>query len=121
MGYDGDLVREDVRPPRPSAICYHRGVACALPPDVARLFWDTEPDSVDLHVHRDYVMERVMSRGGWTAMCWLRDAYSPPQLAEFLVRKGMRLAPRERAYWSIIAGIELSLSRGGARPPWAGQ
>lgn len=95
-------------------------MAASLPPDVARLFWDTEPERVDLRDHRDYVMERVMSRGGWVAMRWLRDTYATEELADFLVRKGARLAPRERAYWSLIAGIELSPPRGGARPPWAG-
>jgi len=95
-------------------------VADSLPPDVARLFWDTEPVRVDLRDHRDYVMERVMSRGGWTAMRWLRDTYTTAEMADFLARKGTRLAPRELAYWSLIAGIELSPPRGGARPPWAG-
>jgi hypothetical protein len=92
----------------------------ALPADVARLFWDTDPEQVDLRAHRDYVMERVMSRGGWAAMRWLRDMYPSEEMADFLVRKGRRLAPRELAYWSLIAGIELSPIRGGARAPWAG-
>ena len=95
-------------------------MAAALPADVARLFWDTEPEQVDLGAHRDYVMERVMSRGGWAAMRWLRDMYSSEEMADFLVRKGHRLAPRELAYWSLIAGIEISPHRGGAASPWAG-
>jgi len=95
-------------------------VADSLPPDVARLFWDTDPAQVDLRAHRDYVLERVMSRGGWAAMRWLRDTYTTDEMADFLVRKGVRLAPRELAYWSLIAGIEISAPRGGARPPWAG-
>jgi hypothetical protein len=95
-------------------------VAAALPADVARLFWDTDPADVDLHAHRDYVMERVMSRGSWIAMRWLRDTYPSEEMVDFLARKGHRLAPRELAYWSLIAGIELSPARGGGRPPWAG-
>jgi hypothetical protein len=92
----------------------------ALPPDVARLFWDVDPDEVDPRLHRDYVMERVMSRGGWTAMCWLRQTYTTEDLADFVRRKGARLAPRELAYWSLIAGVDVPIPRGGARPPWAG-
>jgi hypothetical protein len=91
-----------------------------FPEEVARLFWDTDPATVDRERHRDYIMERVMSRGGWAAMRWLRQAYSLEQLAEFLRRKGPRLAPRELAYWSIIAGVEMPIPRGGARSPWAG-
>jgi len=95
-------------------------VASALPPDVARLFWETDPARIDLRRHRDYVMERVMSRGGWVAMRWLRETYSAEELGDFLRRKGGRLAPRERAYWSLIAGVDAPAARGGARPPWAG-
>jgi hypothetical protein len=95
-------------------------VPAALPPDVARLFWDTDPDQIDLRRHHDYVMERVMSRGGWVAMCWLRQTYPTEELGDFLLRKGARLAPRERAYWALIAGVEVPISPGGARPPWAG-
>jgi hypothetical protein len=96
-------------------------VASFLPPDVARLFWDIDPEQIDLRRHVDYVMERVMSRGGWVAMRWLRETYSPEEIGEFLLRKGTRLAPRELAYWSLIAGMKISPPRGGARPPWAGQ
>ena len=91
-----------------------------LPAEVARLFWDVDPATVDLDRHRDYVLERVMARGGWTAMCWLRSAYAPDVLADFLRRKGSRLAPRELAYWAVIAGIEVPIPRGGGRPSWAG-
>jgi hypothetical protein len=91
-----------------------------FPPEVARLFWDTDPAQVNLRRHHDYVMERVMARGGWTAMCWLRQAYSREELADFLSRKGARLPPRELAYWAVIAGIHIPIPRGGGQPSWAG-
>jgi hypothetical protein len=93
-------------------------VAAELPANVARLFWDTDPEQVDLRAHRDYVMERVMSRGSWSAMRWLRDTYSTDEMADFLVRKGHRIAPHDLAYWSLIEGIERPTARGGGRPPW---
>lgn len=109
----------------PAWACYADPVADPaserFPEEVTRLFWDTDPDGVDLEQHRDYVMERVMSRGGWAAMRWLRQAYSVEALADFLRRKGHRLAPRELAYWAVIAGIELPVPRGGARPAWTGR
>src|SRR6266511_1602364 len=92
-----------------------------FPAEVERLFWDVDPHSIDLVRHRDYVLERVMSRGGWTAMVWLRRVYSKEDMADFLRRKGVRrLAPRELAYWSLIAEVDLPIPPGGARPPWAG-
>jgi hypothetical protein len=94
--------------------------APALPEDVARLFWDVAPSAIDLVAHADYVMERVMSRGTLAAMNWLRRTYGVAELADFLRRKAHRLSPRDRAYWALIAGLDLPQVPGGARPPWAG-
>jgi hypothetical protein len=91
---------------------------------VTRLFWEVDPSTVDLREHRDYVIERVMSRGGWDAMRWLRAAYSREDLAEFLSRKGRRLASRELSYWTLIVSGEAAaadlVQLGGGRPAWAG-
>jgi hypothetical protein len=95
-------------------------LVAVLPNEVERLLWDIEVPTLDLKRHADFVMERVMSRGGWTAMQWLRSAYGRDDLAAFLVRKGDRLAARDLAYWSVVAGIELPISSGGGRPRWAG-
>ncbi len=88
------------------------------PADVERLFWDVEPASVDLRAHGDYVMERVMTRGSLAAMTWLRSTYTADELADFLERRGRRLAPRDRAYWRLVAGLPPDDEPGGARPPW---
>ncbi|MFI5307313.1 MAG: DUF6922 domain-containing protein [Polyangiales bacterium] len=90
-----------------------------IPEEVTRLFWDVDPESVDLAQHSNYVMERVMSRGGWAAMLWLRRVYSAEELADFLLRKGARLAPRDLAYWCVVTGLELPIPRGAGRPSWA--
>jgi hypothetical protein len=76
----------------------------ALPDEVRRLFWEVDPGTVDLERHSDYVLERVMTRGGWAAMRWLRATYPVSRLADFLRRKATRLPPRERAYRGLIAG-----------------
>jgi hypothetical protein len=92
----------------------------AIPECVRRLFWDVDPDTVDLRLHAGYVMERVMSRGTWEAMRWLKSMYSREQLADFLLRSGDRLTPRDRAYWSLIAGISGAQCAGCERPAGAG-
>ena len=89
-----------------------------MPEDVRILFWDVDPETVDLDAHRDYVIERIMSRGGWAAMGWLRATYPTDVLADFLRRRGERLAPRERAYWALVTGVERVAEPGGGRPRW---
>jgi hypothetical protein len=91
-----------------------------IPAAIAWLFWDVDPAAIDPDRHRDYVLERIMSRGDLVAMRWLAAQYAPAVLAEFLERKGHRLAPRERAFWSLIAGVPCAAGPGGGRPPWAG-
>ena len=88
------------------------------PSCVRRLFWDVDPETVDLDKHRDYVIERVMAHGTWEAMCWLRDRYVSEVLADFIRRRGARLAPREEAYWALITGVGVAPRRGGGRAPW---
>ena len=91
----------------------------ALPEAVRILLWDVDPDTVDPDAHRDYLMERVMGRGTWQAMRWLRHAYSREQIADFVRRKGERLTPRDEAYWALVSGVERVQRPGGGRPGWA--
>lgn len=91
-----------------------------LPDAVRILFWEVNPDTLDPDRHRDYVMERIMSRGTWEAMRWLRRTYTREQIGDFIRAKGRRLPPRDEAYWALMAGVELVQRRGGGRPPWAG-
>jgi hypothetical protein len=93
-------------------------VVAEFPESVRMLFWDVDPDGVRLDEHSDYVLERVMSRGRWDAMCWLRRTYDMAVVADFLERKGKLLAPRERAYWSLIASVDVPPERGGGTPTW---
>lgn len=92
-----------------------------LPDCVARLLWDVDVEQLDPDRDRELVMERVMSRGGWEAMKWLRARYRREELAEYLRRKGARrLSPRDFAYWALICELDVEVGAGGGRPGWAG-
>lgn len=91
-----------------------------IPAELAWLFWDVDPSTIDLDRHRDYVLERIMTRGDWLAMRWLIDRVAAAELAEFLSRRGDRLPPRERAFWSVVSGVPHRAAPGGGRPTWAG-
>jgi len=92
-----------------------------LPDFVARLLWDVDPAAVDLERDAPLVLERVMSRGSWEAMKWLRARYSRDRIADYLVRQGARrLSPRDVAYWAAICEVDVTVGTGGGRPPWAG-
>jgi hypothetical protein len=92
-----------------------------VPESVSRLFWDVDPASLDLDRDRAFVFERIMSRGTWDAMTWLRDRYDLEAIRAFVREHGARkLAPRDLAYWALVAGLDVVAEPGGARPRWAG-
>src|SRR5262245_57123886 len=91
-----------------------------IPTELAWLFWDVDPATIDFERHRDYVFERVMIHGDWFATRWLIGRTQPSDLAEFLQKRGYLLSPRDRAFWSLIAGVPYHATPGGGRPVWAG-
>jgi hypothetical protein len=91
-----------------------------IPTELTWLFWDVDPAQIDLERHRDYVLERAMTRGDWAAMRWLLAHVEKAVLAEFLSRHGDRLTPRDRAFWSLVAEVPYRAMPGGGRPSWAG-
>jgi hypothetical protein len=94
-----------------------------LPQAVTRLLWDVDWERFDLDRDRALVFERVMTRGTWEAMKWLRRRYPEELLAEFVRARGHRLlAPRDLAYWSLVCNVDLAPETdvGGGRPRWAG-
>lgn len=105
--------------------CYAWRVVEPIPEDVQRLLWDVDADAVDLDrdQDRDLVIERVMSRGSYGAMKWLRSRYDQAALAAFLRDRGARtLSPRDLAYWTLVCDVDLESPQreGGGRPRWAG-
>jgi hypothetical protein len=92
-----------------------------VPPSIAILLWDVDVESIDLDRDRALIFERVMTRGTWEAMRWMKARYPRESIAEFLeTDAARRLAPRDRAYWALVADVTLPPSPGGARPKWAG-
>lgn len=91
------------------------------PEAVLRLLWDVDPATFDFDRDRALVFERVMSRGTWEAMKWLRRRYRPEEIAAFVTSDGgRRLSARDLAYWALVADVELPTRTGGGRPSWAG-
>ena len=77
-----------------------------LPEFLFSLFWEYDPKTLDVIAHADAIIGRVMERGSWAAMLWLRKTYSKKRLASFLEKRGVRtLPPRELNYWAFIVGV----------------
>ncbi|HEY2517983.1 MAG TPA: hypothetical protein VGI39_44235 [Polyangiaceae bacterium] len=94
-------------------------MAAPVPDFIQRLLWDVDPSGIDLERHAPFVIERIMSRGTWEAMKWLRATYPRERLADFVRTEGARrLAARDLAYWALICDVDVSAGAGGGRPRW---
>ena len=77
-----------------------------LPKPFHTLFWDYDPDSINIIAHRDFIMGRIMESGSWDSMKWLRKTYSKDQIYSFLINRGKRILPlRELNYWLYVIGL----------------
>jgi hypothetical protein len=77
-----------------------------LPPHLYRFFWEYDQQVIDIHKHCELIMARIMARGNWQSMIWLREKYSVKKISNFLFRKGWKvLPPRELNYWALVGGV----------------
>jgi len=75
----------------------------ALPQDLESLFWDCDFASVRLDKHRSFVIRRVLDRGDWDAITWLRRTVGDAAIRDwFIARKGRGLDPRKLRFWEVI-------------------
>ena len=95
-------------------------VDAPLPDCVVRLLWDVDASQVDRERDAALILERVMSRGTWEAMKWLRATYPKPSPRS----SGNRGRDDSRrailAYWALVCDVDVAVKTGGGRPSWAG-
>lgn len=63
------------------------------------LFWDVEPDVLDISRHRRYIIERVITRGTWTDFKNLLELYTKDEIRTEL-RKSRVLDSKTRHFCS---------------------
>ncbi len=65
------------------------------------LFWDTDPNKVDLQKNTRYVIERVMEFGRDAEVRWLWNSYDK-SLMKDVVDKSRSLRPETKALWKLL-------------------
>lgn len=77
-----------------------------LPADVRALFWDCAPGSLSFDRHRAFVVNRILARGSWEAIQWLRRT-AGDQTVRAVIRdsRGRHLSPRQLRFWQRILGL----------------
>ncbi|MFA4028826.1 MAG: hypothetical protein GDYSWBUE_000890 [Candidatus Fervidibacterota bacterium] len=75
-----------------------------LPKELHRYFWDTDPTKVNLRLHRQFIIERLLEFGDEEAIRWLRRTFGDDAIGE-VVQKSRRLSKRTANFWRLILGI----------------
>jgi len=65
------------------------------------LFWDVDPETIDLEKHARYVIERVLDFGTDEEARWVYHRYPHRRIREVIDNPRM-LRPRTRALWNEL-------------------
>jgi hypothetical protein len=88
------IVRRDTASPK------HRQ---KFPPEVAALFWDIDPQELNLARDQAFLFARILGYGGWGAASWLRRQAGDEALARWILAAGAaKLDPRRLRFWQTI-------------------
>ncbi|MEK6839640.1 MAG: hypothetical protein AABX72_01755 [Nanoarchaeota archaeon] len=65
------------------------------------LFWDTDPQRIDLKKNAQYVIERIADFGNDQEARWALDFYDKTLLRK-VVTKSRCLRPRTKVLWTLL-------------------
>lgn len=81
-----------------------------LPPPLRRYFWDVDPEALSVEEHPEWTVGRLLRRGGWDAVRWLRREVGDRELERWLrEREGGGLSPRRLRFWALVLDLPENL------------
>lgn len=82
----------------------------------AELFWDVDPETLDLVAHRTFIIERILTMGRPIEIRWLLSTYTESEIRDVVCRS-RRLDRRTANFWAIHLEIPLEEVRCFQNPP----
>lgn len=73
------------------------------------LFWDTDLNTLDLVLHKRYIIERILKLGDLDDYYWMRNAYSTEEIKNVILEERSDLDPKSISFWCHNFGIEESI------------
>ena len=68
----------------------------AMLKEMSALFWDAQPDALDMERNSDYIIARLLNLGGMRGFIWVQRLYGEESIRGAVVRRtDMRPAVRE--------------------------
>ena len=70
------------------------------------LFWDYDPEAIDLEEDKVLIIRRVLSRGSVEDLKWLRRTIGDEEIKGFLLKtKGRGIEKRRLRFYGVIFGL----------------
>ena len=71
----------------------------SIPSSFHQFFWDTDPKTIDLKKHQNYIIARLLDKGNWQAVKWIKSKYSNKNIKQVILQnKG--LMPPTVYFWA---------------------
>jgi hypothetical protein len=78
-----------------------------LPASLRWIFWDVDFDALDLEIHADGILARVLERGRLEDVHAILDLYGEARIFDFFRRAGgPDMSDRTRAFWRAFFHAE---------------
>lgn len=68
------------------------------------LFWDAEPERIDVKRQYRYILERVLELGDLGAFQWIQKLYPTRWIIE-ICASSRKISPKSKAFWEIWLGV----------------
>lgn len=77
-----------------------------LPSTLKIWFWDCDFSSLTWEEHGSFIIRRILDRGDWDTITWLRRAIGDGVLRDwFLAKSGGGLDPPKLRFWGLILDL----------------
>lgn len=90
--------------PKVARMIAEKQAASSVPEEFRYLFWDTNPDTIQLRKHASYVIERVLEFGDLDALSWLQKIYPTQRIIDVLLTS-RAITAKSRGFWTIWFGV----------------
>jgi hypothetical protein len=77
-----------------------------LPKSFYRFFWDYPPVDLSWETDKDLIIRRILTKGSWEAVVWLRKQMGDEMLRQWLVNHHCKgLSARQIRFWELLLGL----------------
>ena len=76
-----------------------------IPKNLYWLFWDTDPQKIEIRTFSKYIIERVLEFGNEQAFQWLQLVFSTKKIIEVLCTSRI-LSEKSKTFWEVWFAIK---------------